>query len=163
MIEHRRWWATVALCALSWGCGGGDGDSPGAFDAAPPIDADPAVLRVGGEYATEVSLGQSTCEGITVQSMPTIVGHTPGAAELTLTHAGQTYSGGVERDGAFATEPEPVGTPAELHTLTITGGFSTTGFEATVDAAVSRDGTHDCDYQVNWAGTKAGEPNVIPG
>jgi hypothetical protein len=43
------------------------------------------------------------------------------------------------------------------------GSFTTTGFEATVEAAVTRDGAADCDYSVSWVGTKSGEPNVIPG
>jgi hypothetical protein len=137
--------------------------SSDAIDAAAPIDADPTVLRVGGEYATAVSLEQSTCPDIAVQSMQTIVSHTPGATELTLAHAGQTYSGTVGRDGAFATEPHPVGIGEELHTLTIGGNFSTSGFEATVDAAVTRNGTPVCDYVVSWVGTKSGDPNVIPG
>ena len=149
----------LLLCASGCTSGG----SPAAFDAAAAIDADPAVLRVGGDYETEVSLEQSTCQGITVQSMPTAVNHAPGAADLTLTHGGQTYSGTVERDGAFETTPQSVGTTAELHTLTIGGVFSTTGFAATVNVAVTRNGVHDCDYVVSWVGTKSGEPNVIPG
>jgi hypothetical protein len=153
--------ARLATILLVAGCSGGGASDP--IDAATPIDADPTVLRVGGEYPTEVSLEQSSCPDVTVQSMPTVVSHTPGAAEVTLTHAGNTYSGTVERDGAFATEPEPVGSPAELHTLTIGGQFSTTGFVATVEAAVTRDGTPDCDYVVSWIGTKSGDPNVIPG
>ena len=44
---------------------------------------------------------------------------------LTLTHAGQSYTGTVARDGTFATTPRGVGSPAELHTLTIAGDFST--------------------------------------
>lgn len=138
-------------------------DSSDVADAAPVADADPTLLRVGGSYATEVSLVESTCSGITVASMPTVVTHTPGAVELTLAHAGNGYAGTVELDGTFATEPEPVGPAAELHTLTIGGSFTTTGFEATVDASVTRDGTADCDYSVSWVGTKSGEPNVIPG
>jgi hypothetical protein len=78
-------------------------------------------------------------------------------------HAGNGYAGTVELDGTFATEPEPVGPAAELHTLTIGGSFTTTGFEATVDASVTHDGAADCDYSVSWVGTKSGEPNVIPG
>ncbi len=152
----------IALILLV--CAGGcSSESSDEADASTPADADPTALRVGGDYATEVSLLESTCSGITVASMPTVVSHTPGAAELTLTHAGHGYAGTVGDDGTFATEPEPVGPPAEQHTLTITGTFSITGFEATVEAAVTRDGTADCDYSVSWVGTKSGEPNVIPG
>ena len=152
---------SLAAVVLVWAgaCSGGDGG--GAADAG-AVDADANVLRVAGEYATEVSLEESSCSGIAVESMPTTVSHEPGATELTVEHAGQTYTGSVERDGAFATEPHEVGDAAELHTLTIAGRFSTIGFEASVDAAVSRNGTPDCDYVVSWVGTKSGEPNTIP-
>jgi hypothetical protein len=145
----------VVLCAAA--CSGGVSHAP--IDAPRPA---PPALRVAGQYATAVTLERSTCQGITVQSMPTSVSHAPGATELTLSHAGQTYAGTVERDGTFVTAPRSVGSPAELHTLTIGGRFSTTGFEATVTAAVSRNGVHDCDYVVGWVGTKDGEPNVLP-
>ena len=152
---------TWVLAILLGACG--SNGSSGPPDARVLPDADPNALRVAGTYPTAVSLGQSDCSGITVQSMTTQVSHAPGATALTLTHAGQTYSGTVARDGTFATTPHAVGTAAELHTLTIAGQFSTTGFEATVDASVSANGVHQCDYVVNWVGTKVGgPPNVIP-
>jgi hypothetical protein len=154
-------WSIAVVLVWAGACSGGDPDEGGPADAG-AVDADPTVLLVAGQYATEVSLEESDCTGIMVESMPTTVSHEPGATELTLRHAGQTYTGSVERDGAFATEPHEVGSSAELHTLTIAGRFSTTGFEATVDAAVSRNRTHDCDYVVGWVGTKSGEPNTIP-
>lgn len=154
-------WHVAVVLLWAGACSGGDPDAGGPADAG-AVDADPSVLAIAGQYATEVSLEESSCSGIMVQSMTTTVSHEPGATELTLRHAGQTYAGGVERDGAFATEPHDVGSAAELHTLTIAGQFSTTGFEATVDAAVSRNGTPDCDYVVSWVGTKSGEPNTIP-
>lgn len=133
-------------------------------DAAPDAAAaDPGALRVGGQYATAVSLKQSSCDGVTVRDMPTSVSHTAGATTLTLTHAGNTYSGAVARDGTFATSPRGVAGGGELHTLTITGKFSTTGFTATVNADVSRGGIPACSYVVEWLGTRASGENVIPG
>jgi hypothetical protein len=149
----------VAIVLVACGSSG----ASGALDARSIPDADPGAVSVGGTYPTDVSLRSSTCTGITVQSMTTTVAHAPGASELTLTHAGQTYSGTVARDGTFATTPHAVGPATELHTLTIAGQFSTTGFTATVTAAVSSNGVHQCDYVVGWLGAKSGAPNVIPG
>lgn len=154
-------WRVAVVLVWAGACSGEDPDGGGPADAG-AVDADPNVLMVAGQYATDVSLEESSCSDIVVQSMPTTVNHEPGATELTLRHAGQTYTGSVERDGAFATEPQDVGTAAELHTLTIAGRFSTMGFGATVQAAVSRNGTPDCDYVVGWVGTKSGAPNTIP-
>ena len=74
---HRRagrpglWWGmrTWVLAILLGACGS-DGSS-GTPDARALPDADPDALRVAGTYPTAVSLGQSDCTGITVQSMPT--------------------------------------------------------------------------------------------
>jgi hypothetical protein len=145
--------------------GGCSGNASVVHDARPAVDAaplDPDVLRVAGTYPTAVSLGQSSCTGIEVANNPTTVGHVPGATELTLTHVGNAYTGTVQRDGSFATTPRSVGGPAETHTLTIAGRFSTTGFEATVNADVSRNGNPACSYVVSWVGTKSGAPNIIP-
>ena len=45
----------------------------------------------------------------TVMDNPTTVAQTPGSHTLTLTHAGITYEGTVEDDGAFTMQPENVG------------------------------------------------------
>jgi hypothetical protein len=140
--------ATAAVIAAC----GGDSSGPGNTD-----------LRVAGTYDTAVTLQQNGCTGITVQRFTTVVAHVPGATTLTLTHAGNTYSGTVQRNGAFATTPKAVGTGAEIHTLTIAGTFSTTAIDATVSADVQRTGSANCQYTVKWAGPKQGEPNVIPG
>lgn len=146
---RMRGWLVLVI-ALS-GC---------SSDGAAPLDAD--VLRVAGTYATAVTLGQSSCAGIVVADNPTTVSHVPDALGVTLTHVGNAYTGMVQRDGSFATGPRAVGEPAETHTLTIAGRFSTSGFEATVTADVSRNGSPVCSYVVSWAGTKDGAPNVIP-
>lgn len=147
--ERMRGWLFLAV-ALS-GC---------SSDASAPLDPD--VLRVAGTYATAVALRQSSCVGIVVANNPTTVSHVPDARDVTLTHAGNAYTGTVQRDGAFATSPRTVGDPAETHTLTIAGRFSTSGFEATVTADVSRNGSPACSYVVSWVGTKDGAPNIIP-
>jgi len=123
---------------------------------------DPDVLRVAGTYSTAVAVGQSSCASIVVADNPTTVSHVPDALNLTLTHAGNVYTGTVQRDGSFATSPRAVGEPAETHTLSIAGQFSTSGFEARVTADVSRNGSPACSYVVSWVGTKDGAPNVIP-
>jgi hypothetical protein len=145
----------VALLVAAAACGGGSSADPGP---------DPNVIRVGGEYATAVTLGESTCPGIVVQSMPTTVAHAAGATTLTLTHAGNAYAGTLQRDGAFATTPRAVGGGGETHTLAIAGRFTRAGLDATVTADVLRDAApRTCRYVVRWVGTKQGAPNVIPG
>ena len=137
--------AVIAAC-------GGDSSGPKTTE-----------LQVAGTYDTAVTLQQSSCTGITVQRFMTTVAHTPGATTLTLTHNGIAYAGTVQRNGAFATTPKAVGGGAEVHTLTITGTFSTTAIDATVSADVARTGSTNCQYTVKWAGPKQGTPNEIPG
>ena len=133
-------------------CGGDSGPTPPTTE-----------LKVDGTYATNVSVTQSTCPSITVQGNPTTVTHTTGATTLTLMHAGTSYSGTVQRNGAFSTMPKAVTAGAETHTLTIAGTFSRTAINATVTATVQRSGSADCQYTVTWIGPKQGGPNVIPG
>lgn len=142
----------LAAAAIVAGCGGSDDPTLPSTD-----------LSVGGTYDTAVTLTQNSCTGITVQRNATTVTHTPAATTLTLTHAGNAYSGTVQRNGAFATTPKPVTAGTETHTLTITGTFTTTAIDATVAVVVQRAGAPNCDYTVKWAGAKQGTPNVIPG
>ena len=140
-----------ASAAVAVACGDSSGPTPST------------ELQVAGTYDTAVTLTQNTCTGITVQRFSTSVTHTPGATTLTLTHAGNSYSGTVQRSGAFSTTPKAVGSGSEIHTLTIAGTFSTTAIDATVTADVQRTGSANCQYTVKWAGAKQGAPNVIPG
>jgi hypothetical protein len=133
----------------------------GSDDPANPTQSN--ELQVGGTYNTTVTLQQNGCTGITVQTFTTTVTHSAGANALTLTHAGNAYSGTVQRNGSFTTTPKAVGGGAETHTLTITGSFTTTAIDATVTAVVQRTGSANCQYTVKWAGPKQGGPNVIPG
>lgn len=126
-------------------------------------DPGPRELSVGGTYNTAVTLQQNGCTGITVQTFPTTVTHTPGATTLTLTHAGNSYTGTIQRNGTFATTPRAVGGGGETHTLTIAGTFTTTAIDATVTADVQRTGSANCQYVVKWAGPRQSGVNVIPG
>ena len=143
----------LLLASAVVACGSSSGSGP-----------EQGVLRVAGDYATAVSLTSSTCPGIAVQNMPTAVAHAPGATTLSLSHASLTYQGTVQGDGRFTTTPRTVNVPGEAHTLSIAGRFTTTGFDATVSVAVTRDAAPQaCAYEVRWVGTKQGGANVIPG
>ncbi len=121
------------------------------------------VLAVGGNYPTAVTLVASSCTGITVQSNATTVSHAAGSNSVSLTHAGQSYSGTVSNTGSFSTTPKAVAAGSDTHTLTINGQFTTSGFTATVAASVTSPSSPACTYSVQWVGTKTGSPNVIPG
>jgi len=151
-IDLGRTASSLLSAAFAIAACGGDSAGPSSTD-----------LRVAGTYDTAVTLQQNNCTGITVQRFTTTVAHTPGASTLTLTHASNTYSGTVQRNGTFATTPKAVGGGSEIHTLTITGTFTATAIDATVSAEVQRTGSANCTYTVKWAGAKQGGPNVIPG
>lgn len=156
MPSHLRALPPAALLLAVAACGGGS--------TPDPVGPDPDVIRVAGDYATAVTLGESSCPGVAVQPMPTVVTHAAGATTVTLTHAGNSYAGTLQRDGTFATTPRAVGGGAETHTLTIAGRFTRTGLDATVTADVQREAApRTCRYVVRWVGTKQGDPNVIPG
>ncbi len=120
------------------------------------------VLTIAGTYNTAVTLRESTCQGITVQSNPTTVTHTAGATTVTLTHVGNAYTGTVQSNGAFTTSPRAVSGGGETHTLTIAGRFTRTGFDATVTADVVRADNSTCRYVVIWTATRQSGENVIP-
>lgn len=151
-IEIGRTASSVFITAAVIAACGGSSSGP-----------EPTDLRVAGTYDTAVTLQQNTCAAITVQRFATSVTHTPGATALTLTHAGNVYTGTVQRTGAFATTPKAITAGTETHTLTIAGTFSTTAVDATVSVDVQRQGSTNCQYSVKWAGPKQGAPNVIPG
>jgi hypothetical protein len=142
----------LTAVAVVAACGGDDGPTNPSNE-----------LQVGGTYTTAVTMQQNGCTGITIQTFATTVTHSAGANTLTLTHAGNSYTGTVQRNGSFSTTPKAVGGGAETHTLTIVGTFTTTAIDATVTAVVQRTGQANCQYTVKWAGPKQGAPNVIPG
>lgn len=119
-----------------------------------PDGGAPGGLVVAGVYSTAVTLEGSSCVGIEVRDMPTTVSQGPDATDITLRHAGNSYAGKLAPDATFATTPHAVGSPAETHTLTITGSFAADRFTAAVHADVSRNGTAACSYDVGWIGTR---------
>ena len=102
-----------------------------------------------------------TCSGVVVQDAVTTVGHSPGAAALTLTHAGVSYSGTVDSAGNFQTTPRTVLVSPARYDISLTGRFTVNGLEATV--TVEQTDPTSCSYAVQWVGTESGSPNVIPG
>ena len=122
--------------------------------ALPDGSPAPEGLVVAGVYSTAVTLERSNCVGIEVRDMPTTVSQGPDATDITLSHAGNSYAGKLDPDATFTTTPHAVGSPAETHTITITGSFAADGFTATVHADVSRNGTAACSYDVGWIGTR---------
>jgi hypothetical protein len=153
------WLATIGLAC-------GSDDPASSPDARATFDAevvDPTVLRVAGDYPTQVMLQSSTCAATNVMSRPTTVRHDPGATTLTLVHAGSVYPGSIQTDGDFMTTPVPQQVGADTHTLVIAGTFTTTGFTATVTVEVTRNASAVCTYIVGWTGTRASGANVIPG
>ncbi|MES2177259.1 MAG: hypothetical protein V4550_05285 [Gemmatimonadota bacterium] len=123
----------------------------------------PTELSVGGSYPTVVSLVVDSCGGSIVQSMPTDVVHTIGAASLSLTHAGSRYDGTVSRNGSFQTTPSPLSANGFSYMVSVAGRFTTTGFDATatVDRTTPSTGVR-CRYVAHWIGTKSSGTNVIP-
>jgi hypothetical protein len=133
-------------------CGGGGPSAPS-----------PTLLQVGGSYATAVALTEDTCGGVTVQSRPTVITHTPGQTRFTLAHAGLNCAGTVSGDGSFVTDPVSLPDPMGTATVAISGRFRTTGFDADTRVDVARTGGGSCRYVVRWTATKEGSPNVLPG
>jgi hypothetical protein len=105
----------------------------------------------------------NTCGVVTVEDAPTRVTHTPGATKLSVTHAGNAYPGTIDVTGAFATTPAIVRGNGSEFTITITGRFRRSRFDATVRVEVQQPTPpRSCSYTVRWVGTKDGPPNVIP-
>lgn len=144
----------VLLAAGCAACGGGS-------DPAAPTSTE---LQVAGSYQVVPTLGQNGCGSVTVQPGPAGVVHTAGASTLLLSHADQTYSGRVERNGTFAMDPLVITFgQGSTDTVRIQGRFSTGGFEADVTVDAAHTGAPACRYVVRWQATKQGAPNVIPG
>lgn len=116
-----------------------------------------AVLSVGGTYETQVTLlpDGNTCGPEQVQNNQTIVAQSPGSNSLSLTHAGFTYSGTVDRTGHFTIPP----TQRSGFVISIAGQFDRTGFTATVTVDPQQP---PCEYKVGWNGSKDDSPNTFP-
>jgi hypothetical protein len=146
----------LLVCLPLLGCGSSGG--------TPPPDAgSPTGFSVGGSYPTRVTVTQTDCGPVGVEDAVTTVSHVPGSATLSLGHAGNTYAGTVEASGHFTTTPKTLIDGTSRFTLTISGQFQRTGFEATVHVAVTQAGPPTaCSYDVRWEGTKDGPPNNLP-
>jgi hypothetical protein len=110
-----------------------------------------------GLYTTKVSLipGQNTCGDVSVQDNDTSVGHDPGSYRISITHVGNTYEGSVDDSGHFTTEPRTLSGGGSEYTISITGHFITSGFEATVTVDVKQSTSPPtCSYKVGWKGEK---------
>jgi hypothetical protein len=122
------------------------------------------VLQVGGAYQINPTLLQNSCGSVTVLPGPAQVAHTAGATDLRLTHVGQTYTGRIERSGAFVTDPLAITFAAgSTDTVRMEGRFTTSGFEANVTVDAAHAGAAPCRYVVGWQATRQGGANVIPG
>jgi len=122
------------------------------------------VIQVGGAYQVNPTLLANGCGSVTVQPGPAQVAHTPGAADLRLSHAGQTHTGRIERSGAFVTDPLVISFAAgSTDTVRMEGRFTTSGFEANVTVDAAHTGASPCRYVVGWQASRQGGANVIPG
>ena len=147
----------LAIALLAPACGGGS-------SATPSTPASPSnVLAVAGTYPTRATViaERNTCGSVTVQDNPTTVTHTAGGTEISFAHAGATYRGTVDSTGRFTTPAATFSFPDADYTISLSGRFSTTGFEATVELT-KRAGATTCTYAVAWVATKQGSPNTIP-
>jgi len=158
--RSRRWLLPLLTSLALSGCSGEDGGGGGG--GGTPDAGGGNLLSVGGSYPTQVLLlPGSTCTDAVVQDAVTTVTQSPGATTLTLSHAGISHSGTVDRAGNFQTTPTTVTVSPASFRLTIAGHFTLNGLEATV--TVEQLQPTSCGYSVGWTGTKSGTPNVIPG
>lgn len=122
-----------------------------------------AAISVAGNYDTAVTLAENSCGEVTVAAMPTQVEHEPGTPSLFLTHAGNRFSGTLQSDATFSTDPLVLHGGSDTYTVTVQGQFALTGFEAQTTVAVQQTrAPQSCQYTVAWVGTKQGPPNIIP-
>ena len=129
-----------------------------------PTAPDDNLIRIGGTYATQVTLGQSSCPNIAVQDMETTVTHSPGSMTFALRHASISAAGSVQADGGFSTEKVDVAVGQAMHNYRISGKFTVNGFQAILTITVTQPvSPASCVYQLAWIGTKQGARNTIPG
>ncbi|MFM8533699.1 MAG: hypothetical protein ACKOEC_08975 [Acidimicrobiia bacterium] len=147
---------SIALIVAAPACGGGS-----AATATPTSPSN--VLSVAGTYPTRATViaERNTCGSVVVQDNPTTVTQSPGATDVSFAHAGSTYRGTVDGSGRFTTSPASFAFPDADYTISLSGRFSTTGFDATVELT-KRTPAARCAYAVAWVATKTGGPNTIP-
>lgn len=157
--SHRA--IILLLCCLTLcGCIRAEGIQPAPTPTQPVISP---VISVAGRYDTAVTLLENNCGPITVEPMLTEVAHEPGETQLILTHAGNHFNGTLQPGAIFATQPLILRGGGATYTVTVTGQFARTGFDALTTIAVQQlVEPQKCQYRVRWVGTKQGKPNVIP-
>ena len=102
-------------------------------------------------YWTEVALGTSTCDSVTIKPGPTDVVRLPGDS-LSVTHASQTYRGRITREGNFTTTPKELVFGTTAYTIGITGRLLGRELTAVVTVSVREQGAAGCSYTVHWTG-----------
>jgi hypothetical protein len=102
-------------------------------------------------YWTEVALGSSTCDNVTIKPGPTEIVRLPGDS-LSVSHAGQTYRGSITREGNFTTTPKELVFGTTVYTIGITGRLLEKELTAVVTVSVREQGAAECRYTVNWTG-----------
>lgn len=134
---------TIVLALFAGVCGGGS--SSGTTPTTPSN-----VLAVAGTYPTRAAViaERNTCGTVVVQDNPTVVTHTAGGTEVSFSHAGSVYRGTVDTSGRFTTPAANFPFPDADYTIALTGRFSTTGFEATVELT-KRTPASTCTYAVS--------------
>ncbi len=110
----------------------------------------PAADDLSGVYDTEVTLAQSTCEGIEVMDNPTSVERD--GDTLVLSHAALTFTGTLDPAGAFHTDTQQVEVGPDTHELTVTGSGGEGRLHALVSVEVT--GGQSCRYDVAWEGSR---------
>jgi hypothetical protein len=128
-----------------------------ALPGGPQAFGQAAEETWAGSYSTAVSLtpGQNTCGDVTVQDNVTTVKHDPATHNLWITHVGNTYEGSVDDSGYFTTKPRTLSGGGSEFTVSITGHFIKSGFEATVTVKVKQSKyPPTCSYNVGWKGKR---------
>ena len=135
---------TIVITLLSIACASSD-----ARSTVPVVD-------FGGNYATIVSLSESTCGAITVQNNPTVVTHETDSGAVTLTHAGVVYTGRViASDSSFTTVPRQVNVgDGYTYRIAIAGRFRENAFDASASVDRTKQG-EACRFVVHWVGTRS--------
>ncbi len=157
MINPSQWRVTIisVVAVLSFGL---------LSCIQPDAPSTKPAISVAGEYTTAVTLtDDNSCGAVEVQSLPTTIGHEPGATHLTFTHAGNSYPGTLQVNGNFATNPTPLVIDRATYTITVQGQFSPTGFDALTTVAVNQpQAPQNCRYVVHMVGSKTDGKNTIP-
>lgn len=121
--------------------------------------AAPRVVAQDGQrgrtYWTDVALGENTCGQVTIQPGPTEITPLASPDSITVTHAGQTYTGRLLPGGHFTTTPRELVFGTTTYTIAISGQLAGDELNATVAVGVRESGaTQGCRYTVNWKGRK---------